>query len=67
MEYVAGSLEGNRVVALIRPENFPSQGLALKLGMSLEKSTHYADFLHLVFVAWFNQQTQIHTQPNGAA
>lgn len=41
----------SRVIALIRPENAPSQGVARKLGMMLEKHTHHADYVHLVFVA----------------
>lgn len=39
-----------RVVALVRPENIPSRGVALKLGMRVEKRTQYAGYEHLVFV-----------------
>jgi RimJ/RimL family protein N-acetyltransferase len=51
MDYALKALGRSRLMALIRPENIPSQGVALKLGMRLEKSTHYADYQHLVFVA----------------
>jgi len=38
------------VIAPIRPENAPSQGVALKLGMEPEKRTTYrAGFKHLNF------------------
>jgi ribosomal-protein-alanine N-acetyltransferase len=50
MEYAVTKLGRCRVVALIRPENVPSQGVALNLGMKVEKSTNFADFQHLVFV-----------------
>jgi ribosomal-protein-alanine N-acetyltransferase len=38
-----------RVITLVRPENVPSQGVALKLGMKLEKRVTFAGFEHLVF------------------
>lgn len=38
-----------RVITLIRPENVPSQDVALKLGMKPEKRTVYKGFEHLVF------------------
>jgi RimJ/RimL family protein N-acetyltransferase len=40
-----------RIVALVRPENLPSHAVARRLGMQVEKQTHYAYFDHLVFVA----------------
>jgi len=40
-----------RVISLIRPENLASQGVARKLGMSVEKSTCCFDVEHLVFAA----------------
>jgi [ribosomal protein S5]-alanine N-acetyltransferase len=40
-----------RIIALIRPENTPSRGVAAKLGMNLEKSVQYSGFEHLVFVS----------------
>src|SRR2546426_5886366 len=50
-DYCFRKLGKRRVVALIRPENVPSLGVARKLGMTLEKRTHYADYEHLVFVS----------------
>ncbi|MDE3156828.1 MAG: GNAT family N-acetyltransferase [Acidobacteriota bacterium] len=40
-----------RVISLIRPVNEPSQGVARKLGMTVEKTTTFAGFEHLVFAA----------------
>jgi [ribosomal protein S5]-alanine N-acetyltransferase len=51
MDYAFKALGRSRVIALIRPENVPSQRVALKLGMKAEKSTHFADYEHLVFVS----------------
>ena len=50
MDYAVKNLGRTRVVALVRPENLPSQGLARKLGMAVEKRTRHADYEHLVFV-----------------
>jgi RimJ/RimL family protein N-acetyltransferase len=50
MDYAVNKLGRSRVVALVRPENLPSQGLARKLGMEVEKRTYHADYEHLVFV-----------------
>jgi RimJ/RimL family protein N-acetyltransferase len=38
-----------KVIALVRPENVPSQGVALKIGMVEEGRTQYEGFLHLIF------------------
>jgi RimJ/RimL family protein N-acetyltransferase len=38
-----------RVVALIRPENTPSRGVAKRLGMQLEGRTEHAGFEHLIY------------------
>lgn len=38
-----------RVITLIRPENEPSHGVALKLGMTEEKKTFFAGFEHVVY------------------
>ncbi len=38
-----------RVIALVRPENTPSRGVALKIGMRVLSSTRFADYEHLVF------------------
>lgn len=43
------TLRKTRVISLIRPENEPSQGVAVKLGMSIERQTLWAGVLHLVF------------------
>ena len=50
MEYALTTLGRSRVIALIRPENIPSQGVAMKLGMEVEKSTRHADYEHWVYV-----------------
>jgi [ribosomal protein S5]-alanine N-acetyltransferase len=38
-----------RVISLIRPENIPSQGVAAKLGMRVEKDAMHWGLPHLVF------------------
>ncbi|HEY6928850.1 MAG TPA: GNAT family N-acetyltransferase [Thermoanaerobaculia bacterium] len=46
----AWSMPGrNRVISLIRPNNLPSQGVARKLGMRIEKETLFRGLPHLVF------------------
>jgi RimJ/RimL family protein N-acetyltransferase len=50
-DYAFVTLSRTRIIALVRPENAPSRRVAQKLGMSLEGSTHYADYAHLLFVA----------------
>lgn len=50
-DYAFTRLGQGRVIALIRPENAPSQGVARKLGMVVEKCTRHADYEHFVFVA----------------
>ena len=42
----------HRVVALIRPDNVPSQGVARSLGMRPEGSTVYAGFEHTVYAVY---------------
>ena len=37
--------------APVRPENVPSQGVALKLGMTEQKRCTYAGFEHMIFYA----------------
>jgi RimJ/RimL family protein N-acetyltransferase len=39
----------HRVISLIHPDNRPSQGVALRLGMSLEGWTFFGQAEHLVF------------------
>ena len=53
LDYAVTKLKRTRMVALVRPENLPSQALARKLGMDVEKRTHHADYEHLVFVKTF--------------
>jgi RimJ/RimL family protein N-acetyltransferase len=38
-----------RVIALIRPENAPSQAVARRLGMQPGRSIMFADFEHIIF------------------
>lgn len=45
-----GSRGLNRVISLIRPVNEPSQGVARKLGMRVERETEFKNLQHLVFV-----------------
>ncbi len=54
MDHAFRALCRSRVIALVRPENVPSRGVVQKLGMKLEKSIHYADYQHLVFVTLQN-------------
>ncbi len=50
LDYAFETFGEPRVIAPIRPENTPSQGVALKLGMEPEKRTTYrAGFEHLIF------------------
>ena len=49
-DYAFSKLGRNRVIALVRPENVPSQGVALKIRMKVEKRATYASYEHLVFV-----------------
>jgi RimJ/RimL family protein N-acetyltransferase len=39
------------VISLIRPENLPSQAVALRIGMKPERETMFHDLRHLVFKA----------------
>lgn len=49
-DYAFATLGRQRVIALIRPENVPSQGVARKLGMSPQPGTvTHGRFEHLVF------------------
>lgn len=51
LEYAFTRLDPPRVVALIRPENLPSQGVARKLGMTQKRLTRYEGLPHLLYVA----------------
>jgi RimJ/RimL family protein N-acetyltransferase len=48
-DHAFGALGKPRVISLIRPSNLPSQGVARKLGMRVEKTTCCWDLDHLVF------------------
>ena len=48
-DYAFQTAGKKRIIAPIRPENVPSQGVALKLGMGLEKRAMYAELEHLIF------------------
>jgi RimJ/RimL family protein N-acetyltransferase len=50
LRYGFETMKRDSLVALVRPENLPSQGVARKLGMAAEKSTMHAGMEHLVFV-----------------
>jgi RimJ/RimL family protein N-acetyltransferase len=49
-DYAFHTLAKPRVISLVRPVNVPSQGVARKLGMEVEKRTTFANLEHLVFV-----------------
>lgn len=48
-DYAFNTLRKPRVISLVRPENVPSQGVAMKMRMSVEKSTLHAGLVHFVF------------------
>ena len=48
-DYAFDTLGKPRLITLIRPENEPSQRVALEIGMKLEKRTMFAGFEHLLF------------------
>jgi len=48
-DFAFHTLDKPRVISLIRPENVPSQGVARKLGMTVEKSVVHWGRDHLVF------------------
>lgn len=48
-DFVFNTLDVPCAVALVRPENMPSIGVAEKLGMSVEKRIMFAGFEHLVY------------------
>jgi RimJ/RimL family protein N-acetyltransferase len=48
-EHAFFALQRRRVISLIRPVNLPSQAVARKLGMTVEKSTCCWDLEHLVY------------------
>jgi len=48
-DYAFGTLQLPYVISLIRPINLPSQAVAKRLGMSLDRHTIFANLEHLVF------------------
>lgn len=50
-DYAFGRLGLQRVISLIRPVNEPSQGVAKKVGMVVERETAFHGYPHLVFAA----------------
>ena len=47
-DYVFDTLGRSRVITLVRPENLPSLGVALKIGLTIERRTIYARYEHFV-------------------
>ncbi len=56
-DYAFNALHKPRVISLVRPENVPSQGVATKMGMTVEKRTLHAGLVHLVFAVSRPQAT----------
>jgi [ribosomal protein S5]-alanine N-acetyltransferase len=50
-DHAFGPLQLHRLVALVRPENVPSAGVARKIGMDLEREAVFHDLPHLVFAS----------------
>ena len=50
-DHALGPLRLARVVALVRPENVPSAGVARKIGLELEREAVFHDLPHLVFAS----------------
>ncbi len=50
-DHAFGPLQLRRLVALVRPGNDPSAGVARKIGMDVEREAAYHGLPHLVFVA----------------
>ena len=48
-DYAFEELGKRRLISLIRPINIPSQGVAEKVGMTVEKTTFHKEIEHLVF------------------
>lgn len=59
-DYAFGVLNMPRVVSLIRPQNFPSQGVARKLGMTPEpRLVQHGGYEHMVFALANLQQKSV--------
>ena len=48
-DYAFSALGLLRLIALVRPVNTPSRGVAEKLGMEIEREAIYADLPHLIY------------------
>jgi RimJ/RimL family protein N-acetyltransferase len=48
-DHAFASMKLERVISLIRPVNEPSQGVARKVGMEVERETDFHGYRHLVF------------------
>lgn len=48
-DFAFGSLNRSHVISLVRPVNAPSQAVARSIGMSVVRSTTFANLEHLVF------------------
>lgn len=49
MEYAFRTLNAEKVISLIRPENLPSQRVAERNGMKIERRIMFSGLLHLVY------------------
>lgn len=49
VDFIFNELNRERAIALVRPENEPSQRLALKLGMTPGQTIVYAHLEHIIF------------------
>jgi RimJ/RimL family protein N-acetyltransferase len=48
-DYAFATYDSDRLIALVRPENLPSQGVARKIGMQPDRRTMHYDLAHIVF------------------
>jgi RimJ/RimL family protein N-acetyltransferase len=48
-DHAFGDLALRRLIALVRPVNVPSRGVAEKLGMEIEREAIYHDLPHLIY------------------
>jgi RimJ/RimL family protein N-acetyltransferase len=48
-DHAFSSLGLRRLIALVRPDNEPSRGVAEKLGMEVEREAIFHDLLHLIY------------------
>ena len=48
-DHAFGTMGLDRVISLIRPVNEPSQGVARKVGMEVERETDFHGYRHLVY------------------